>query len=263
MSTNTVSFYIKTNRTISTIRKYAWTVTLLIGVGGQFIPQLGLLVPLIMLALIVMSLFKGKYWCGNFCPHGSFFDRIILPYSRNQKIPKFLRSAPLIAAVLIFFMFNMGARLFNVFQNLEATPLHVQLGSIFANTYLMVLLAGGLLGLFINSRTWCQFCPMGTMETIFYKLGKKLGIAQKYDEKVTIAHPDLCHSCAKCARVCPMQLKPYLEFSENNQLEDERCIRCYACVNNCPAGILHMATEKEAKKITQNTSLDGFDKATY
>ncbi len=59
------------------ISQYAWIVALLIGIGGQFLPQLGLLVPFIMITLIVMSLFKGKYWCGNFCPHGSLFDNLI------------------------------------------------------------------------------------------------------------------------------------------------------------------------------------------
>ncbi|ACB84498.1 4Fe-4S binding protein [Natranaerobius thermophilus] len=237
---STASYFIKTNRSFSLIRKYAWFVTLLIGVGGQFLPQLGLLVPFIMIALIVMSLFKGKYWCGNFCPHGSFFDQLILPISRNVRIPNFLKSKLVIAAVFLLFIINLSIRFVIIIQQMGTEPLTHRLGFMFANTYLMVLLVGGLLGVVINARTWCQFCPMGTMESIFYKLGKKLGLTKKFDEKVTIEHPDLCHSCGKCSRVCPMQLEPHKNFSENHQFEDERCIRCYTCVNNCPAKILQM-----------------------
>ena len=35
-----------------------------------------------------------------------------------------------------------------------------------------------------------------------------------------------------------MQLQPYLEFDENNQFNDENCIKCNTCVNSCPKKIL-------------------------
>lgn len=263
MSAENVSFYIKTERSFSLVRKYAWLVTVLVGIGGQVIPELGLLVPFIMIALILSSLFKGRYWCGNFCPHGSFFDVLLQPLSINTKIPWVFRSKYFIAAVFLFFIFNMGRNTINVLFTPGAMEIHQRLGAVFANTYLMVLLVGGLLAILVNTRTWCQFCPMGTIEVIFYKIGKALGITKNTDEMVTVEHPELCHKCGKCARVCPMQLEPYRNFSESHRFEDENCIRCYTCVNNCPAGILHMAKEEEAKEIRENTSLEGFTEAKY
>jgi len=263
-SSQQASFYIKTARSFSPVRKYAWILTVLIGIGGQFIPLLGLLVPFIMAALMGTSLFKGKYWCGNFCPHGSFFDNLIGPVSRHTKIPALLRSRPVIAAVLVFFMFNLGRRFIDVYATLGTGEFLERLGLVFATTYLMVLLAGGLLGLVINERTWCQFCPMGTIQVIFYKLGKAVGLTKRTDEKVTVSHPDLCHSCGKCARVCPMQLSPYLQFAENQQqFDEENCIRCNTCVHNCPAGILQMAKPREAEEIKEQVSLEGFEQAGY
>ncbi len=263
-SSEQATFYIKTRRSFTPVRTYAWILTVLIGIGGQFVPHLGLLVPIIMVALMGTSLFKGKYWCGNFCPHGSFFDNLIGPASRHTKIPAFLRSKPVIAAVLIFFMFNLGRRFIDVYATLGTGEFLERLGLVFATTYLMVLLVGGLLGLVINERTWCQFCPMGTIQILFYKLGKAVGLAKNSDEKVTVSHPDLCHSCGKCARVCPMQLSPYLQFSEDHQqFDDETCIRCNTCVHNCPAGILQMAKPQEAEEIKERVSLEGFDRAHY
>jgi len=255
------SFYIKTNRSFSLIRSYAWILTVLIGIGGQFIPRLGLLVPLIMMALMGMSLFRGKYWCGNFCPHGSFFDNLLQPLSRNTRIPGFLRSKYLIAAFLLFFMYNLGRRFIHVFEALGGAEFYDRMGLVFSTTYLMVLLAGGLLALTINARTWCQFCPMGTFQTLFYKLGKAIGLNKNTDLKVTITHPDLCHSCGKCARVCPMQLKPYKEFKESSQFRDENCIRCNTCVNNCPADALQLATPGEAEELNNDADLTGFKDA--
>lgn len=266
MSSNagSVPFYIKTNRSFSPVRRYAWILSILVGIGGQFVPALGLLVPFIMAALIGMSLFKGRYWCGNFCPHGSFFDNLLQPISRHAKIPAFLRSRLVIAIALLFFMYNMANRFIGVYGTAGTTEFYERLGFVFANTYLMVLLIGGLLAVVINTRTWCQFCPMGTMQTIFYRLGSKaLGLTKNTDKKVAVEHPDLCHSCGKCARVCPMQLTLYLDFSENHQFEDKRCIRCYTCINNCPAGILHMANDQKTEELRQNTSLDGFSEARY
>ena len=54
-----VSFNIKTQRTFTFIRKYAWLVTLTIGIGGLFFPYLGLLVLPIILALsTICSIFS-------------------------------------------------------------------------------------------------------------------------------------------------------------------------------------------------------------
>jgi len=109
----------------------------------------------------------------------------------------------------------------------------------------MVTLVGGTLGLLFSPRSWCQFCPMGTMQVLMYKLGKALGLTKKYDQKITVAALEKCHKCGKCARVCPMQFVPYTDFSANNQFDHEACIRCNTCVVNCPAEILTLSTARE------------------
>ena len=63
---------IKANRTFTAWRKYGWILTFLIAFGGLFEHKLGLLVPFgVMLGLMITSLFDGRFWCGNVCPHGS------------------------------------------------------------------------------------------------------------------------------------------------------------------------------------------------
>jgi len=101
---------------------------------------------------------------------------------------------------------------------------------------------------------------MGTIQKMSYKLGKLLGVAKKTDIKLTVASKEKCHNCGKCSRVCPMQLAPYQEFSDNNQFDNENCIRCSTCVVNCPAGILSLSNEQEAEKISRNTDQEGYDK---
>lgn len=251
-------FYIKTNRAFTTVRKYGWLFTVLVAIGGLWEPKLGLLVILIMAGLTATAFFTGRYWCGNICPHGSLFDHLLLPWSQNRKIPKFLKSKIMIGGFFIFFMFNFSNKVLKVFTLWGSLTFLDRLGFVFVTTYLMVMIVGGLLAIFISSRTWCQFCPMGSLQKLSYSLGKTLGVAKKTDRKVTIASQEQCHACGKCARVCPFQLTPYLEFSDKNQFDETNCIKCATCVENCPAGILSIDTEENAFKLKENTSIEGY-----
>ena len=242
------SKYIKTNRAFTPIRKYGWIFTVLVAIGGLWVPKLGLLVLLIMASLMASSFFTGRYWCGNFCPHGSLFDVVLLPISRNGEIPKFLKSKAMIILFFIFFMFNFVRRIMSVAALWGSMEFLDRLGAVFATTYLMVLIVGGLFAVLINPRTWCQFCPMGTMQKISYGIGKGVGVAEKTDRKVTMSDMDKCYKCGKCTKVCPFQLSPYKEISEKNQFDNPDCIKCGVCVENCPANVLSIKTEKEAMR---------------
>lgn len=240
------NYYIKTNRNFGFIRNYAWIITVLIAIVGQWQPKLGLIVLFIMAGLTITSFFNGRYWCGNFCPHGSLFDKIILPISKNKKIPKIFKKKMTIIGFFIFFMFNFSMRIIKVLKLWGTYSVVGKIGYIFVNTYLMVLIVGGILAIFINSRTWCQFCPMGTMQKLSYKLGKTLGVAKKTEQKIIISNKDKCVSCGKCAKVCPFQLTPYLEFSEENKFDNIDCIKCSTCVVNCPLKILELESKEVA-----------------
>ena len=243
------SFNIKTNRTFTAIRKYGWIFTLTVAFGGLWYPKLGLLVIPVILSLMIMSLFKGRYWCGNFCAHGSLFDFFMMPLSRNVKIPAFFKSKIVGAVFLIWFGFNLVRRIVKVTGLLGTMAFWDQLGFVFVASYLMVTIVGGFLSLLVAPRTWCNVCPMGLMQSISYRLGQWIGVTRKTDQKISIADTDKCHQCAKCARVCPMQLTPYLEFSGKNQFDNDLCIRCSTCVVNCPAAILSLGKEESACKV--------------
>lgn len=253
------NYYIKTNRTFTNIRKYAWFFTVLVAIGGLWEPKLGLLVIFIMAGLTTTSFFTGRYWCGNFCPHGSLFDRITMPISLNKKIPQFLKSKFMVTGFFLFFMYNFSRKVINVSKFWGTYDFFDKLGFVFVTTYLMVLVTGGLFAILVNPRTWCQFCPMGTIQKLSHTLGRAVGVANKAEKKVTIENLDKCHACGKCSRVCPFQLTPYLEFGENNQFNDINCIKCATCVENCPANILSLRTEDEAIELKEKVSTKGYE----
>ena len=65
-----------------------------------------------MVAPIIVSLFKDRFWCGNLCPRGNFYDNVVSKFSKQKKVPKFLKSYYFRAVVLIFMMtmFTLGIR---------------------------------------------------------------------------------------------------------------------------------------------------------
>lgn len=253
------SFYIKTNRVFTPIRKYGWIFTLMVAIGGLWYPKLGLLVLPVMATLTTLSFFKGRYWCGNFCPHGSLFDSLLGPLSRNKRIPKFFQSKVFGSIFFAFFILNIIRKIIKVSALYGTMLFWDKLGFIFVASYLMVTIVGGLLSILITQRTWCNFCPMGIMQRLSYKLGKFLRANRHSDQKVTVASKDMCHTCGKCSRVCPMQLTPYLEFSDKNQFDNEKCLRCSTCVANCPAGILSLNTVKKAEIVVEGTNTEGYE----
>ncbi len=228
------------------IKKWAWLFIVFVAIGGLWVPKLGLLMIPVMITLIVMGFLKGKYWCGHFCPHGSLFDFIIKPISLNKKIPVFLKSKIAQGIMFTWFMVMFTSRLTKVFKIFGTASFIDKLGYVFVMNYLMVTIIGTLLAVFISPRTWCSICPMGTMQVLMYRVGKKLKANKTTDLKISGLNIEKCYQCGKCARVCPMQLEPYKEFNENNQFDNDACIRCSICVKSCPAGILTLENENDS-----------------
>ncbi len=253
------NYYIKTNRIFNPVRKYTWLVTVVVAVGGLWLPKLGLVVLAIMAALMTTAFFNGRFWCGNVCPHGSLFDRVILPVSRNGKIPAFFKTKAFVILFFLFFIWNLSRRIIRVSSLWGTYEFLDKLGFVFVMTYLVVMVAGGLLALVATPRTWCQFCPMGSIQKASHKLGRLLGVAKKTEKKITIEAKEKCHNCGKCSRVCPFQLEPYLRFSDKNQFDNPNCIKCGTCVANCPAGILSVKKESEALTLKRDTPPEGYE----
>lgn len=246
------SYHIKATRTFTAIRKYSFVFTLLVAFVGQLEPKLGLLVIPVMIGLILMSFFKGRYWCGNVCSHGSYYDAMLFPFSRNVEIPKFMRWTVLSLIVLAWFGFRMGSGLVHASDAYGTVTFWDKTGGVFVNAYMMVVIVGTVLSIVISPRMWCQVCPMGMMQKASHYLGKKAKVTKMTEEKVTVCDDKQCHKCAKCARVCPMQLTPYTNFDDKNQFESSNCIKCSTCVANCPAGVLSLSNEQTAQIITKH-----------
>lgn len=136
---------------------------------GRTYPLLGLIVLGVMFSGIVTSyFFKGRYMCRNFCPRGSFLDRLLSKISAKKKIPKFFTSKKF-RWIILFAV--MGLFMYKILLN--PTDLNY-IGKIFWEMCLITSTIAIILGLLIHERTWCSFCPMGTLQSTIGKKRKKL-----------------------------------------------------------------------------------------
>lgn len=199
-------------------------------VVGYFYPIIGSVALICMIAPVAFSVRRGRWWCGNACPRGSLYDRVLSKYSPHRQIPKFVRSFGfrLFMVVFIFTMFSV--QMYFAWGDWNA------MGRVFWTIILVTTIAGVALSFIYAPRTWCSFCPMGTLSS--WVSPKATPLPKGF---ANIHVSDQCQmKCKSCARVCPMQLTPYDSRGEESGFLDADCIKCGKCVSACPIKIMSL-----------------------
>ncbi|MDT8902936.1 4Fe-4S binding protein [Anaeroselena agilis] len=194
-----------------------WVLLIFLAVGLVY-PPIGVVALTCMLAPVVIAPFKGRYWCGNFCPRGSFWDNVLARVSPQKPIPPFFRSKGfrIFMVLLIFTVF--GVQMYYAWGDLAA------IGMVFVRIILVTTLVGIGLAFVYHHRTWCSFCPMGTLAS---------WLSAKPQPK-PLAVSDACVGCKLCTTACPLQLSPYEAKGSKTGFVHSDCLKCSRCVEKCP-----------------------------
>lgn len=182
---------------------YLWifsSVYLLLGFVNILFAWIGLLC--FFIPLIIAFAGGGKAYCGRYCGRGQLFsllgDRLGL--SRKGECPAFLRSKWFRYGFLVFFFTMFGLMLWNTIlvfggarnlsevvtlfwtfklpwqwaHTIRSVPTWV---AQFAFGFYSVMLTSTLLGMLTmliwKPRTWCVYCPMGTMTQLICKVKQR------------------------------------------------------------------------------------------
>ncbi len=202
------------------IQNYMWIFFPIIVIGGLKWPYLGYGVLAIMIIFIILALSKGRQWCGWLCPRGSFLERVFVKVSLNRKAPSFLKEGFLRWAIFV------GLLGFMVFRLIKTGGNPVKIGAVFILMCAISSVVAFALGLIFKPRTWCSFCPMGTLQGL---LGPN---------KNMVFVSDACIDCGACAKVCPIGTSP-ADFKDAGRVASIDCLRCRECVAKCPLGALN------------------------
>ena len=106
-----------------------------------FFPVVGLLALICMIGPVVTSIYKGRWWCGHVCPRGNMYDRLF-----------------------IFGMFGVQLT-FTVPWSEGGLAMWAGIGRVFWTIIVMTTIVGVVLSFIYAPRTWCSFCPMGTISS--------------------------------------------------------------------------------------------------
>ncbi|HNV23392.1 MAG TPA: 4Fe-4S dicluster domain-containing protein [Candidatus Omnitrophota bacterium] len=207
-------------------------IVLSVIIFGWKFPLLGLSVPLVMIMGFFGGFINGRFVCGNLCPRGGFYDRIIAPISPKKHVPVFLRGMPFRIIIMILLM---GLMIFQISRN----PSDIyHWGRVFWFICLITTLIGVGLSFIWRARSWCAFCPMGTMQ---YALGPGKKIIEVDDSR--------CIKCLLCEKTCPMELS-IIRRDEKRQMDHRDCLKCGECIRVCPKQAIHFAKRIKRKRPT-------------
>ena len=222
-------------------RKY-WQIALaplvpLVVIGGYFWPYLGYVAIGMLFFMLILALFRGRYYCGWFCAMGSFHERVISLLSRKKKMPPVFKEQWFRWTVFTLMMGLLTSRLVLAGGNLE------KIGATFV---MMWSIATGLaigIGLVWKPRAWCSICPMGMFQGLIWPRAYRLQIG------------DGCRECGLCEKVCPIETSPGM-FKSVGLVKSADCMRCGNCVVNCPTQALSFVGQRQVSCKTVESSVE-------
>ena len=135
-----------------------------------------------LLPLILAAFGGNKFFCNHLCGRGQLFARLggALGRSQYRSAPRWMSSRWFRYGFLIFFLAMFGNMVFQTW--LVAAGLVPDWVGQFSFGFYSMMLTSLLLGLIVmllyKPRTWCAFCPMGTMTQGICKLKYRAGASK-------------------------------------------------------------------------------------
>lgn len=208
----------KRNKEAPGRRVLQWTMAPLVPlviVAGYFWPYLGYIAIGFMALLFALVRFRGRYYCGWICPLGAFYDRVLAPVSRKRPMLPLFKQAWFKWLVFGLMLGLLTARLFMSGGDPEIV------GATFVMMWTISTGFAVALGLVWKPRSWCSFCPMGTMQGLLAPKVQRIRVSEK------------CRQCGLCQKACPVEINPG-SFRDEGVVTDKDCLRCQNCVAVCP-----------------------------
>jgi NAD-dependent dihydropyrimidine dehydrogenase PreA subunit len=160
---------------------------------------------------------------------------------------------------MVFFIFSMfGIQLtFTVPWSEGGLAMWGGIGRVFWTIIVVTTIVGVTLSFIYAPRTWCSFCPMGTISR--WVAPKKAPLPKAFTNihvssacqmnarssesrqarlDGRVASGEGGAKCKNCARVCPMQLTPYDSRGQEIGYLDPDCLKCGKCTLACPTKIM-------------------------
>ena len=192
----------------------------------------------VVIPYIVYRWGKGAY-CGWICSCGALaetlgdeYRTLALHGPRSKKWENFGQWALLAAFVIT------ALKLLSVLYNINIPLINEKISytaDFFQKFYYIGIdiIFAGVLGLgvyfFLSGRVWCRFgCPLAAW----------MHIVNRFSRYRILSDKKKCISCNICTKVCHMGIDVMNYANKGIPMNDVECVRCSACVVNCPTEVL-------------------------
>lgn len=191
---------------------------------------------LLFATMLITAIFFRRAWCSFICPVASiaYAAESVNPKAVDRKTLRILRYgifAVWFGVLILGFVLANGVH--------AIVPLYMTEAGISVDeplkyiTYLSVLFILVALTFGLGKRGACHsICWMSPFLSLGAWLGDKLHLPQY---KVR-SQPDLCISCQRCDRNCPMSIDVMQELKKGS-IQTQDCIQCGRCVEVCPKSV--------------------------
>lgn len=197
----------------------------LVIVGGSIWPYLGYIAITFMTVMIILALFRGRYYCGWICAMGAFHERILGKVSLKKKMPPVLKKPWFKWIVFILMMSLLTTRL--LLTNGEPKAV----GAVFVMMWTVSTALAIALGLIWKPRSWCSICPMALSQGFLSPKTFRLQVA------------DSCKQCGLCQKTCPIETYPGA-YKDEGYVKSSDCMRCGICIKICPGHKLSLPAKE-------------------
>jgi len=185
---------------------------------------------------------KGAY-CGWICSCGALAEtlgdeyRTLAPHGPKAKKWENFGQWVLLAAFII-----TGLKLISTVYNINVPVINetVAYTADFLQKFYYIgidVIFAGVLGagvyFFLSGRVWCRFgCPLAAW----------MHIVNRFSRYRIFSDKKKCISCNICTKVCHMGIDVMNYANKGIPMNDVECVRCSACVVNCPTEVLYFGS---------------------
>lgn len=198
---------------------------------------------LLYITLLFTSIFFRRSWCSYICPVAAIADYSEKINNKNVnrrklKIIRYSIFALWVSVLVLGFVLST--------KGITINPLYFTENFISVDepfkfiTYYLVLFLLIILTLVIGKRGACHsICWMSP----YLEFGSYIGDKFKLPQLKINSKPELCISCQKCNRVCPMSIDVMNELKEG-YIQSYDCINCSECEKVCPKNVFRLGITK-------------------
>ena len=182
-------------------------------------------------AIVPITIFFGRFFCGWFCAFGLFNDFVYMISSKvfktkfkvKRKLDAILKLLKYFVLVfIIIVIWTKGNTLFDNSSPWDAFALITNFPKAITSYFIgFVLLALITVGAIYIERFFCRYlCPLGAIFVLLSKFRK-------------IKIDKLTEKCGKC-RICTNNCSMGINLCKMEQVSSGECINCLKCIDVCP-----------------------------